>query len=577
MGATRNINMFLGIFKRINRVHLLLTLVLLFVSVFLPLPTEAAASWWDNITNPFDAIVSGILSLFVSLAGGLLAIAGTGFDAVLTHTITDFAATFSKVESGVNATWAAFRDIANIIMISMFVFVAFAVILRSTNYGLKQFGVRILVVAVLINFSLFFTKAIVDVSNITASQFRSAIVVTAQGSDAGISTAFAETTGLSGGFLNGSFDILQKIAVTDNDLGGAFVYTVVVVVFFTALTAVLLYGLVLMVTRMVTLIILMVTSSLAFAAYMTPGMQSQWETWWKALVKNALFAPLFMMMLWATLNIAKTMSVSTEGEGGASASFADLAKSDGWGLVFNMIMIVGLLYASTKIADELSIKGAGAAKKLGSIPLRGLASGTLGVAGRLGRGTLGRAGTSLAENPALRRMTNSNNMLAKGIGRAGLGAAKKVGGASYDLRDNASLTKSLKAAGVNIGGGVGNYEKGIKDEAKYVADAEKAEGEIDEDITRGTAGAPIGGDQTTATAKKNAETAEKNAETAEKNAAAAKNNSTDQTNATVRPANDNAPVVNTDSSTEAQQKAGAKQNKSSDQTCLLYTSPSPRD
>ncbi|MBL4644421.1 MAG: hypothetical protein JKX80_00980 [Candidatus Pacebacteria bacterium] len=495
-------NMFLNLIKKNERSHLLIGVCLLLVLFFVPTQVDAGVfSFFTSFADStFANIITGILSLFVSLAGGLLALVGFGFDEVLNFTIINFPDTFSTIEPGVNAAWAGFRDVSNIVMIAMFVFVAFSVILNSSTYGLKQFGVRILIVAVLINFSLFFTKAIVDISNITAVQFRKAIQVkNSDGTEAGISAAFMQSSGITKDISKSSKATLDGLTEgTSANLGKAFVYTVITVIFFSALMAVLLYGLILLVTRMVTLIILMLLSSLAFTAYMIPGMNKQWDSWWQALIKNALFAPLFMMMLWATLNVVQGMTKTTKGK---VLSFADVLKEDGsWVLIFNMMLVVGLLYASTKIANELSIKGAGFAKGIGmkgfssALRLSGV-GGALGLAGLAGRGVAGRLTPSRERANALKLQAEQGNLAQRMSARAQLAAAGRLGKAKFDFRDSKIAKNIQKSSGLNLGKGVGNFSDYEKSREKRVGDAADAAGSIAKDAAeaavRGAAQAPI--------------------------------------------------------------------------------------
>lgn len=445
--------------------------------------------WWfgvdEKVADAFAYIIQSVLGLLIAIPAGILAAVGRGFDEIVYYTITNFHYTFSTFfASGVETAWGGFRDIANIVMIAMFVFVSIMVILNIPKYGLKQFGVRILIVALLINFSLFFTKAIVDISNVTALQFRKAIQVkTATGEDAGIADIFMQQAGLTEGWLVGGRDALNEIIKADgnkHDYSGAFVYTIVTMIFFSALTAVLLYGLILMVTRMVVLLVLMFTSAAAFTAYMIPGGNSWWDKWWDALIKNALFAPLFMLMLWGVVNIMQEMPRS-----GGGSNFANLVTKEGgsWLYILNMMIVIGLLYASTKIADSLSIKGAGFARKVGmkgfagSLRLSGF-GGALGGAGWIGGRAIGGNAQRLADNATLRQAANSENLITRLAARGALNASKGVAKRSFDLRDSKMFSGGLKKAGVSLGTGVGNYEADIKREAGYTADAARATAEV---------------------------------------------------------------------------------------------------
>ncbi|QSH39190.1 hypothetical protein JXR01_02690 [Candidatus Kaiserbacteria bacterium] len=507
-------------FKKVTNSSLPITysLIAAFILIVLPLQFNVEkldinllishAGFFDLDIEPFfEGTISYILAVFITLTGGLLAMVGTGFDLVLFYTIVDFSETFKIFEPGVNAAWAGFRDVANIIMIAMFVFVAFAVILDIPAYGLKKFGVRILVVAVLINFSLFFTKAIIDVSNITAIQFRKAISVSdTDGNTAGITTIFMQKTGVVDWTYGSAREALNQVqAGEESGVGNAILYTVITMIFFLALTIVMLYGLILMVTRIVMFLVLMLTSSAAFAAYMIPGGNKWWDKWWSHLIQNALFAPVFMIMLWGTVQIIGGINSGSSGN-----NFSGLVgeNSNSWIYIFNMMVVIGLLYASTQVANNLSIGGAkfagnmskGGFRKLlsGSLALPlGLAGGAFGLAGRAGRGTVGRAGTALSENEFLRRNAGSRNPLRNIPSRLALNASKKAADTSFDIRDSKSLANSLKSAGVNLGTGVGNYDKMIDAEAKYQNDAKKAGKTTVEDTSKQTPPQTQGPDQTT--------------------------------------------------------------------------------
>lgn len=424
-----------------------------------------------------DWLIAQFLAVFVSLAGGLLAVVGVGFDQAVKYTIVDFGTTYSVFEPGVNAAWAGFRDVANIIMIAMFIFVAFAVILNSETYGIKRFGVRILIVAVLINFSLFFTKAIIDVSNVTAIQFRQAIQVKdSSGNDAGIAAAFMQQAGLTESVYISASTEIEKIA--NNSWGRAFLYTFLTVIFFAALLVVLLYGLILLIARVVIFIILMLTSAAAFAAYMVPRGQKWWDKWWSELIRNALFAPVFMMMLWGVVKIMNGFG------GDKKITFDQLVakSSNAWEPAFAMMLVVGLLYGSTKVANELSIAGASFANKVSTKGFSSILRGTLGTAfgltGALGRRYVGAAARSRANDTRLRQQAVEGNFLQRMNARGQLAAARRLAATSFDFRDT-KIAKNLEktTGGLSAGKGVGSYDAYEKKELGYVADAAKAAGE----------------------------------------------------------------------------------------------------
>jgi len=222
------------------------------------------------------------------------------------------------------------------------------------------------------------------------------------------------------------------------------------VIFYSALIMVLSYGLILLITRMVTLIILMITSSLAFASYLIPKYgDSLWNKWWGSLINNALFAPIFMLMLWATVKIIGGL---TSGVSNKEGTLSNLAKGDGgaWNLIFGLMIIVGLLYASTKIGSELAIAGEKFAKKVGMKGFTtGLRAGCFGVAlhgGLIARNKLaGGVGRVASHIPGLRGVGAQLNEMSKKKHFSDTAAGKQASkfGMSFGSDQSADIAKHL--------------------------------------------------------------------------------------------------------------------------------------
>jgi len=210
--------------------------------------TTADSGIVSFLKNPLASVIGGLGNLLISLTGAFLYYSGALFDLLIQYTIVEFGGNLIdlKIMASITKVWEAFRDIGNIVIIGMFVFVAISTILGIEEYGTKKMIARLLIVAVLINFSLFFTKAIIDASHITAKQFYSSIVNIAKTSSSpnsgailsrkgkgdpirqvGISGAFMQRTGITGSF--DSKDLITKI----NKAGGSpakviFIYSILV-------------------------------------------------------------------------------------------------------------------------------------------------------------------------------------------------------------------------------------------------------------------------------------------------------------------------------------------------------------
>ena len=73
--------------------------------------------------------------------------------------------------------WKSTRDLANMFFIFILLFIAIATILQLSSYGAKALLAKLIIFALLINFSLFITRVIIDSGNITAMFFYDAITV----------------------------------------------------------------------------------------------------------------------------------------------------------------------------------------------------------------------------------------------------------------------------------------------------------------------------------------------------------------------------------------------------------------
>lgn len=344
---------------------------------------------WSNMSAIVDAycwgrIVGSVVGgAAVYISSWFLTIAGVFFNWTLNYTVVQFGQFMtSTVLGGVKTAWTAFRDIANIIIIGMFTFIAVSIILGLKEYGQKRLIAHVLVIAVLINFSLLFTQMIIDASNFVSLQFYNAALNQFAGAGAANNTSLSQNGvgncpdkslkstcyGIAGAFMDyagvssyaDTSQAMSNIAAKhDSGLLALLFATFTSLLFFGA-AIVLFYGAFLLASRAILFIFLMTVSSLAFASYLVPG----WDTskygfgsWKKSLLNNAILAPLMIMFLWMTLNIAKAMT--TSGNGGSTLGKLLTDPTANMSILFNFVVILGLLYASFRLSSSLAGKVGG--------------------------------------------------------------------------------------------------------------------------------------------------------------------------------------------------------------------------
>ena len=201
----------------------------------------------------------------------------------------------------VEQAWAAVRDIANIFFIIALLYVAIKTILGLNVTDNKKLIGAVVVVALIINFSLFTTKLVIDGSNILAKVFYNNITSVDQknkilGAEAGGQKS------ISIGIIN-KFDP-QEIITTPQEYAsgpGTFIFITILALVITLYTAYIFFSVALVfVSRTISLWLSMVFSPIAFVSYTLPfdipGLGH--KEWWSELLKNAFVAPFFIFFLY---------------------------------------------------------------------------------------------------------------------------------------------------------------------------------------------------------------------------------------------------------------------------------------
>jgi hypothetical protein len=374
-------------------------------------PNDTGCHWYDPgnwVQKCFwEPVASTIGALFLTAGAAALRGAGALFDVLVQYVIIGFG-TFIRggLEDAINSGWTIFRDIANIAIIGMFIFIAISIILGLKAFGQKKLIANVIIVAILLNFSLLFTKLVIDFSNLAATQFYNAAakvdqndkttIVGAGGTQStqwDIASAFLRPMGITS--IWDTQNLTAAIANNTHSGWQPLIYGLVGGLMLAWIAFVLMYGSFLIALRGILFIVLLVTSAIAFASYLIPTFAEGrygFKAWWKALLNAALFAPILMIFLFISFTLVQTLGTShlsefiSQSSGDAGQQTIDtsatqpLADPTAWGSIFNFIIISGLLFASFKISHKIASNIPGS-----DLPLRlgraAVAAGTAAVTG----------------------------------------------------------------------------------------------------------------------------------------------------------------------------------------------------
>lgn len=358
-----------------------------------------------GVTSPVEALSCAISTVIISALAGITSVFTTLmdmsaalFNLAIQNTVIDFATIYQKVSAPATQAWTAIRDLANILIIGFFVFIAISIILGLQEYGQKKLIARVIIVATLINFSFLFTTIIINTSNyLAASIYESGIKPKAEttwgagGATNGIAGKFKEAMGIAS-VRSGSPALWNELAKQHDSLdGNMWLHAFMIVIFSSIATLAFLFASFLLIARVVVLLFLLVFSAAAFATYLIPSLSSSsvgWGTWWQNLLKNSFFAPLLMLSLAVSLSFASGLSLQKNAALGA-ITVGDPAAKTGLESIIAYALVLGIFVLGVFVASSLANGAATRFAKLA--PGLGIGA-TAAAGGILGRNSLGRFG-----------------------------------------------------------------------------------------------------------------------------------------------------------------------------------------
>ncbi|MEK7552422.1 MAG: hypothetical protein AAB534_03340 [Patescibacteria group bacterium] len=428
-------------------------------------PPAPGCSIWD-LTSCLHVILSYLGGLAMGLFGIVLGISGILLNGVMSYTIVDMSMNLRSLlqeGGGIYQAWTTLRDLANILFIFIILYIAIGTILRLDSINTKKLLVHVVIIALLLNFSLFFTKVIIDASNIVATSFHNAIVISGGGT--GISDAFVKPMNMTS-FYNAdgasAFLLKAKDSLAMVFLAGfaSILFLITAFVFFASS--------IMLISRYVILIFLMILSPLAFIAMALPKDEYS-KKWWNALIDQALFAPVFLALLWIALMLSRSALTTISSEQNFAGMIAEVFTGNVptglMKLLINFLIVIGSILFALIAAKQIGGAGASGIMKWGK---KAAGTALMAIPGRLAAGAdkkLG--GTRFGQ-------TMVGSALRSPLG--GIGKASVLGGKSGEKQNKESDEAAKKYAAVRTKYDIKKSEKIA--EKKSGAAADRVPGEM---------------------------------------------------------------------------------------------------
>ena len=344
-------------------------LIAIFVtSTFLLAPSVLA---WDGDT--LGRIIGWIIGLFISALGLVLILVIKGL--LLIATYQHFIDSQAVIEG-----WAIVRDLSNMFFVVILLVIAFSTILHLENYSYKKWLPKLILMAVLINFSKTICGLLIDVAQIVMLTFVN---------------AFKD---IAGGNIIDMLGIKDIVTMAKNTEGvgfwtivGAYVlgliYMIVALVVITTMMMML-------VMRLVMIWIYVVLSPLAYLLAAFPGGAQYSSKWWKDFTQNLIVGPVLAFFIWLSFAALQTgneldiVQTASNSQAGVAQEAAAIGSPDNSGdnpvaanqastpsALIKFVIGIGMLIGGLKIAQEIGgAAGSIAGKGMGKLSTMGAAT-----------------------------------------------------------------------------------------------------------------------------------------------------------------------------------------------------------
>lgn len=358
-----------------------------------------------------------VINLAMTFLNWCVALAAGLAEFVLTIT------SFTKVEV-VTVGWGITRGLANMGFALVLLLMAFATVLQIESYGARRLLGRLVLAALLINFSLVFAGVIIDFAQVLTDFFINA-AAGSKGLTANLMNGFGVAKVYSISKDASYFQNVRAMAGQSSStviiLNGIMGCIILAIAAFTFLAFAFM-----LIFRIVWIWLLLIFAPLAWVSMVIPGLPglgSGWSKWWSKFFQWVFFAPVYAFFLYLALLIAQN-GIDLNGTNSAAANFSNTFAADFFQkplIILQYIVMVVILLGGLQFAQSTGITGANTMMDLGR-NLRGMGGRWAARGGQLIPG-----GDWLSRKMGPQKWAQSDNRSVRAIGKAmqGATAAKK--------------------------------------------------------------------------------------------------------------------------------------------------------
>ncbi len=360
--------------------------------------------------------------------------------------------------SAVEETWKVIRDLTNVFLVFLTVFIGIATIVGISGYGYKQLLWKVILAAIFVNFSITLAYFVIDIGNYFAVSMYTTLLQQA-GMDVDEARACVRATtgdlpedcrtkGVAGAYVDlfSMSKLLNPELITSDSVRETWWRQFLVFmsgsVFFLVLAFVFLAGAFLFIGRFVILIALIIASPIGLVLWITQ-VSSLGRKWWSMLINQTLIAPL-LLLFWLISFIVLKGFLRATGEERLGSMVHALETVSGFDIILVFVIGIGFLVGSIMAAKALGAAGASRAMGLGKAAAVGtgvmIGAGGMRLASRVPRAM----GRSYEASQAKLMETDADGKYVKKGAYANI--RRKMVGGRLDRATSATLNAGARAS-----------------------------------------------------------------------------------------------------------------------------------
>lgn len=442
---------------------------------------EVAAELECDLFADFGcALTKVIVNILTFVPNAIAVLTGILADIFLTISINPatYGVSGNAVETGIQSAWQITRDLANIGFIFALFVAAFGLIVGRDieSFSPKKTVIRVVIMALLVNFSLFFCRIIIQTADIFSHVLANQITV---GNTANTSVDIIAKTLKEKGIKTVSLQMVKNVnpqtlfansKISNVTSGKNTAYLIVgSLIFFILIILIAMFvqmGM-LFLGRIVGLWMGIIVAPLAFVSFAIPFLADNkyigFENWLKNFTKLAFLTPLYLFFVYLAAVLLKI---------GIGAEIATILSTDNSfylvnvagiviGTMIPLLISLFILMQGKKYATEMAgVIGEMVGKVSGVVSAVAMGAATGGT-GMLARQTLGRAGAAIGNSRGLTDAASKggfSGMLARNAMKMG----DKTSAMSFDVRNSKKAMDMFGNVTERLGGPKGKIDMGTK-------------------------------------------------------------------------------------------------------------------